>query len=72
MDLKRLQNKHELFRLRKGCRKWSEDSIEPDIGKQFSIYSPFSQTYYVSEVTEHTDWNIIDRYIDEGNVYCQQ
>lgn len=72
MDLKRLQNKHELFRLRKGCRNRSEENLEPDIGKQFYIHSPFTDTYYVTEVKEFTDWSIIDRYIDEGNVYCQQ
>lgn len=41
----------------------------PDIGKQFFIHSPYSDTHYKGVVTEFTDWGILEVFLDSGNVY---
>lgn len=68
-SLKRIKDKHELFRLRNGCKKWCIENIIPDIGKPFFIHSPKENTYYPTEVKEYTDWGILEGYINEGNCY---
>ena len=71
MPLHRIKNKHELFRLRQGCRVWNDQNITPDIGRPYNIYSPFSKTYYNTQVFEWTAWDILDKFINEGNTYVQ-
>ena len=71
MPLHRIKNKHELFRLRQGCRVWNEQNITPDIGRPYKIYSPFSKSWHDSKVEEWTAWDVLDEYIKSGNVYTQ-
>ena len=66
---KRVKNRFELYKLKQGRRVWNEDNIEPDIGKPYVIYSPYSDTFYDSFVREYTDWEVLDQYIKHGNVY---
>jgi len=71
MGLSRIKNKEQLYRLRSGCRVWNERNTEPDIGKCFVIHSPFTNTDYKNCITEYTDWQIIEKYISDGNLYVE-
>jgi hypothetical protein len=55
-----------------GKRTWREDNIEPAIGTEYLIYSPYSKSLYESRVEEWTNWAVLDRYIKEGNVYIRE
>jgi hypothetical protein len=69
MGLKRILHKKELFRLKPGCTKVCDENMIPNVGFPFVIFSPFSKTEYKTEVKEYSDWEIISRYILEGNCY---
>lgn len=72
MALKRLQNKEELFKFKNDrCTIWREENIVPAIGMRFKIHSPFTDTYYETEVREDTCWEDLDGYIKQGNVYVE-
>ena len=69
LGLKRITNKYELFRLIAGRRSRKTENLEPDIGKQYIIVSPFGNTRYVGTVQEYTAWDELERMINEGNVF---
>jgi hypothetical protein len=70
MGLHRVKDKKELWRLKSGCRNAEKESnLEPAIDTPFLIHSPFSGDYYKTKVESYTDWNILDEYINAGNVY---
>lgn len=65
----RVKSRYDLHKLKPGCSVKKPENLVPDLGCGFCIHSPFSNTYYNSEITEYTDWEILDQYISEGNVY---
>lgn len=65
----RVKSRYDLYRLKPQCTVKKPENMIPDIGLGFCIHSPFSDTYYNSEVMEFTDWDIMDSYIKDGNVY---
>ena len=69
LGLRKIKNKLELFCLAPGKRSPVPENMIPDVGKKFQIYSPWSSTYYFSEVQEYTDWDILGSYIRDGNVF---
>lgn len=68
----RVLTKEDLYALRKGCKKWIPENIEPDIGAVYYIHSPFSNTVYKNAVSEFTNWDILNNYIRDGNVYVDR
>lgn len=66
---RRINHRHDLYRLRKGCKVRCEANIEPDTDKEYYIYSPYSETLYKTRVKEMTNWDMLDKFIQEGNVF---
>jgi hypothetical protein len=71
-SLRRIKSKDELFRLRDRCTKWCDENIVPNIGMPFFIHSPYSNTYYATEVQEYTNWTELEEFIKQGNAYLPE
>jgi hypothetical protein len=44
--------------------------MEPAIGTNYIIVSPYSNTRYVGTIHEHTNWDELEKFINEGNCYA--
>jgi hypothetical protein len=69
MALSRIKSKDELYRLRKGCSVFNLKNIEPAIGMRYKIFSPWSKSYYETQVFEWTAWDVLEEFVRDGNVF---
>lgn len=68
--LKKITDKYQLYRLSSGKRLHVQSNMEPAIGTKYIIVSPYSNTRYVGTIHEHTNWDELEKYINEGNCYA--
>lgn len=67
--LSRIEDINYFKRLRNGCRVWRLDNLEWDYGKQYKLYSPYSNTLVDKEIHEFTNFEILEGYIKDGNIW---
>ena len=55
-----------------GKNRWASDiknHLHRSLGMTYYIYSPYSETYFIKTLHEHTNFKILNKYIKDGNVY---
>lgn len=66
---KRVRSIDAFYVLKKGCSVFKPENIERNIGMEYKIWSPFSQTWYSNKITADTDMDLLAAYCRDGNLY---
>ena len=68
--MKRISKIDYFYKLKKNKKKWASENIEPDIGKEYYIYSWNSNRFFPRTIHEGTNYEKLEEHINRG-IICR-